>query len=89
MESVSNPVSKRRCVVTAQAPTTLATLRALSDDELVELYDRLAPTTVVGTAFFLDELARRDRGRQARLALVVSLVSLGVAALSLVVSLIR
>ncbi len=43
---------------------TITRLRSMSDGELIELYDRAAASTVVGTGFYLDELARRDLQRQ-------------------------
>lgn len=36
-----------------------------SDDELVRAHDQLAKSTVVGTVYFLAELERRERDRQA------------------------
>jgi hypothetical protein len=41
-----------------------AELRKLSDDELVTRFDAAATNTVVGTSFFLEELARRSQRRQ-------------------------
>ena len=35
-------------------------LRALSEDDLVREYDRIAPDTQLGLNFFRDELMRRD-----------------------------
>lgn len=37
----------------------LAQLRALSDEELIREYDRIAETTNVGLDFYANELARR------------------------------
>jgi hypothetical protein len=45
---------------------TLATLRSLSDDELVEQHDILAGSTLVGIDYYLGELERRRADRQAR-----------------------
>ena len=43
---------------------SLAELRALSDDEVVERYDKQARTTVVGLNFWMEELNRRYQQRQ-------------------------
>jgi hypothetical protein len=43
---------------------TLAQLRALSDEEIVRLYDEFADRTGVGLNFYRDELVRRDAQRQ-------------------------
>lgn len=63
----------------AAAPT-IAELRALSDQEVVERYDSNAGHTTVGVGFYLDELARRDAHRQGerivRLTWVISLATL-------------
>ncbi len=40
---------------------TIAQLRELSDDNLIQQHDVLAKSTVVGTAHYLDELHRRDQ----------------------------
>lgn len=39
-------------------------LRRKSDEELIEQHDRLSEHTVVGTDYFLHELARREGARQ-------------------------
>ncbi len=39
-------------------------LRNKSIDELIEEHDRLSEHTVVGTDYYLQELARRDAARQ-------------------------
>jgi hypothetical protein len=41
-------------------------LRAASDDELIATYDEIAKNTVVGTAFYLEELQRREAMRISR-----------------------
>lgn len=38
-------------------------LRAMPDDELVRRYDSIAEHTGVGTAFYLEELVRRQTAR--------------------------
>ena len=43
---------------------SLHQLRALPDDELIKRHDNLAPTTAVGTRYYLDELNRREQIRQ-------------------------
>jgi hypothetical protein len=40
---------------------SLQELRALSTDELIARYDRLAPSTMEGLAFLRDEINRRDQ----------------------------
>jgi signal transduction histidine kinase len=45
---------------------TLKELRRLSDDELIKRHDQNAERTVVGTAHYLNELARRDMDRHTR-----------------------
>jgi hypothetical protein len=39
-------------------------LREMSDQELIEFHDQMAPPTSVGVAYALDELARRTTERQ-------------------------
>ena len=39
---------------------TLAQLRALTDDEIVRLYDEAAPNTALWLNFYRDELVRRQ-----------------------------
>jgi predicted transcriptional regulator len=43
---------------------TFARLQETSDEELVAQLDRIARTTMVGTEFYLDELARRSSAHQ-------------------------
>lgn len=43
---------------------TIAELRALTDQELIERHDRHAPSVVIATKHYLDELARRDSARR-------------------------
>ena len=38
-------------------------LRALSDDELIKAHDELAKSTLVGSSYYVEELARRDAGK--------------------------
>ncbi len=47
-------------------PRSMAELRGLTDDDIVALYDRVAPSTAMGTAQFREELARRDQERHDR-----------------------
>jgi hypothetical protein len=42
---------------------TIAELRAMTDEQLVETYDSIAKHTGVGTQFYLDELVRRQSER--------------------------
>ena len=46
---------------------SLTELRALSESEIIERYDQLAAQTVVGTAFYLDELRARGLERSTRM----------------------
>jgi type IV secretory pathway component VirB8 len=39
-------------------------LRALSDEEVISLYDSIAPTTTLGLGFLADEIFRRTAERQ-------------------------
>ena len=43
---------------------SLAQLRAMSDDEIVRLYDKQASNTVVGINYWTEELNRRSQQRQ-------------------------
>jgi hypothetical protein len=63
-----------------QMAKTIAELRSLSDDELIEQHDKLAASTQVGTRFYLAELERRQVDRQNRLmiGLTVAIFSLTV-----------
>jgi len=45
---------------------TLAELRKLSDEEVIERHDALAKNTQPGTAHYLAEIARRDQDRPTR-----------------------
>jgi hypothetical protein len=45
--------------------STLKDLRALSDDELIRRHDEEAAHTVVGTDYYLAELARRESHKTA------------------------
>jgi hypothetical protein len=47
-----------------QAAKSIAELRSLSDEELVEQHDKLAATTSVGISYYLDEIERRRIERQ-------------------------
>jgi len=49
----------------ANAPSK-AQLEALTDDELVALYNGHAAGTVVGSGFYLDELARRKLAQESQ-----------------------
>jgi hypothetical protein len=43
---------------------TYERLRSMPTEELMQLYDMIAPQTVVGTGFLRDEIARRDAEKQ-------------------------
>lgn len=49
---------------TLMAPTWQK-LRSMTDDEVIAAYDSAATNTVVGTGYFLEEMARRRSDRQA------------------------
>lgn len=51
---------------------TIAELRKLTDDQLIEQHDDLAGNTVVGTAYYLSELERRRAEHQARQMLALT-----------------
>lgn len=63
---------------------TIAELRAMSDDELIEQHDTLAGTTQVGTGFYLAELERRQVDRQARQMLRLTWVVTGLTVVNVV-----
>lgn len=42
---------------------TYRELRKISDDELIDQHDKESKYTVVGTGYYLEELARRDSQR--------------------------
>lgn len=44
----------------------LSQIAALSDEELASRYDALAQNTVVGTAFYLEEINRRHLAAESR-----------------------
>lgn len=44
---------------------SIASIRALPDEILIREHDEAAATTIVGTGFYLDELARREASRNA------------------------
>lgn len=75
--------------MSASPPDTLRELRALSDDELVELHDRELLTATKAQALYAGELGRRERNREARLALWIALASLAIAGASVVVAIVR
>ena len=39
-------------------------LRSMSEEDLIEMYDRVAPATVLPVTFLRDELARREMEKQ-------------------------
>ncbi len=45
---------------------TLAELKALADEELVSLYDQIAPSTLLGMDFILAEIRYREQQRLAK-----------------------
>jgi hypothetical protein len=44
---------------------SIADLRRRTDEELIAAHDALAPHTVVGTGYYVEELARRENARTA------------------------
>jgi hypothetical protein len=53
---------------------TIRELRQLTDDQLIEEHDAIAPNTFVGIDYYLNELARRDAHRQTRQIVVLTVV---------------
>jgi len=49
-----------------QAAKSIAELRSLSDEELIEQHDKLAESTMVGVNYYLAEIERRRIDRQQR-----------------------
>ena len=45
---------------------TIAELRELSDEQLIEEHDRATANVVVGISYYLDEIHRREVDRQQR-----------------------
>ncbi len=62
---------------------SIANLRAMSDEELIALHDADAKYTLVGVAYYLDELTRRQQERQTR---EMVRLTWAIAALTLVVT---
>lgn len=58
---------------------TMAEIRAMSDEELIRRHDEIAESTVVGLAWYRDEIVRRDAARQTativRLTLVITMLT--------------
>jgi hypothetical protein len=48
------------------AAKTIAELRELSDEQLIEEHDLAATNTIVGISYYLDEIERRQVDRQQR-----------------------
>ena len=67
-----------------QSAKTIAGLRALSDDELVEQHDKLAASTMVGVSYYLEELERRRGDRQSRLMIRLTWIVAGLTAINVV-----
>lgn len=63
---------------------TIAELRTLSDDELIEQHDKLAESTQIGTGFYLAELERRQADRQSRQMLRLTWVVTGLTVVNVV-----
>jgi hypothetical protein len=63
---------------------TIADLQSLSDDELVEQYDKLAGSTQVGINYYLAELERRRVDRQSRQMLRLTWVVTGLTVVNVV-----
>ncbi len=51
------------------ATPTISELRELQDEELIAAHDKIASSTSVGVAYYLDELSRRDQARQTKVML--------------------
>ncbi|GAA4361450.1 hypothetical protein GCM10023088_01950 [Actinomadura verrucosospora] len=70
---------------------TIAQLRACSDEELIREHDQKAGNTSVGTAYYVDELNRRENARTiesahklARWTLYMATASIAAVVISLV-----
>lgn len=47
----------------------LSALRTMTDEQLIEAHDSMAPHTSIGIAYYLDELRRREANSSANAAL--------------------
>ena len=63
-------------------------LSKLTDEELVGRYDAIAESTVVGLAFYREEIARREQARQNRLVVRLTFANAAFAGLALVASIV-
>ena len=39
-------------------------LREMSEEQLVQMYDKISESTIIGTDFYLQEIVRRNQNRQ-------------------------
>ncbi len=62
---------------------TIKELRSLEDEEIVRRHDLKTEHTVVGVAYYLEELARRDAERQLR---IIRRLTWAIAAMTLVMT---
>jgi hypothetical protein len=62
-----------------ERPRTLATLRALTDAELIELHDRQMANLGESVSLYRDELNRRGQERSARQTRLLSRISVALA----------
>ena len=60
--------------------------KLLTDKQIIELHDKAAENTAIGTQFYLDELARRGQDKVNKEMLKLTNIMLVVAILALVVS---
>ena len=74
--------------VEPDVPVALSSLRALSDEEVVELHDRSFETETKGSRLYIDELNRRAGERQAAASNHLARVAIGIAICSFVVAVI-
>jgi len=67
---------------------TIAVLRKLTDDQLIEQHDNLAKNTVVGTKYYQDELRSRSNDRLGQRMLWLTIANAVLAAAAVIVSIV-
>jgi len=63
-------------------------IKNMSDEDLIKAYNKQTENTFVGTNFWLDEIIRRENDKITKRTIKISKISLGVAILSLISSII-
>ena len=64
----------------------LEDLRRMTDAELIEEHDRVAPNMEPGTAYYVDELNRRFQGRVTKAAFRLTVANTVLAALAVIMA---